>query len=465
MQTLSLMAVEISLLKEGFTVAGGWLSWLTKFIEILITGVGITGVGIILFTLILKAVVLPFDIYQRVNSRKQTLIMRNMKPELDKLQKQYANDKSAYSQKMMELYKKNGYSMFGACLPMLLSLLILIFAFQSLNEFSQSANLKIYDDMAHAYNQAILSHHVSEADIAENPALGVIDTTNPAEVKVVANAADKFVYIVYQTGEKDANGNEIKKYKYFIDTDKMWAHFATVEGSPLQAYYDARVAQNANYAKETACLDFMWEEIGADAAMHNYRDNKPYFLWIKNIWYADVSYESPIQDYDSFVSSISSDIVYNGVEGEIKTVIDQTTYERLTMKLTEEKDQANGYFILIVLSIGMMVLSQFITMKSSKEASKYQSVDGSGVNQQKIMLVMMPLIYAIFAFMYSAAFSIYMTMSSVLSILVTVFTNLILDRIFRKKEEAELKKQYSRKLPWMKDDAKDKNKNKDKRKK
>ena len=158
MQIISLLNdVGFPLLQDGFQVGMGWLG---QLIKVLIEGVGITGLGIIVFTLILKAITLPFDIYQRIKMRKQTLIMRNMQPELEKLQKQYANDKQMYSQKMMELYKKNGYSMFGACLPMIISLVILIIAFQSLNTYSQYANLSMYENMTSAYNQAVLSHCV-----------------------------------------------------------------------------------------------------------------------------------------------------------------------------------------------------------------------------------------------------------------------------------------------------------------
>ena len=110
-----LNSVSISLLQEGYQIG---LDWLGQCVRAIIESVGIIGVGIICFTLILKAITLPFDVYQRVKTRKQTLIMRNMRDDLDKLQKQYANDKTMYNQKMMELYKKNGYSVFGACLPM-----------------------------------------------------------------------------------------------------------------------------------------------------------------------------------------------------------------------------------------------------------------------------------------------------------------------------------------------------------
>ncbi len=455
MQIFSLLAGEsFSLLQEGFTVVGSWLSWLTELIRILIEGVGITGVGIILFTLILKAVTLPFDIYQRVTMRKQTLIMRNMKPELDKLQKQYANDKSLYSQKMMELYKKNGYSMFSSCLPMILSMLILIFAFQSLNEFSQAANLAMYERMTASYNAAVLEYNVDESAIEADPTLGVISTEDRGQdkgvYKVVKGTGDKhFLYYEYNTTET----NPSRAYK--VDTAKMTAYFATVEGDPLTAYYNAKKTKNDAYTMERACVDYLSQEIGGVAAAKSYHDNPPSFLWIQNIWYADVSYAHPIQDYQSFINSIGSDIQIDGKNvGKIGNIIKEDIYNNITSHLNVEKEQPNGFFILIVLSIGLMVLSQFVSMKSNQEANQYQTVDGSGVNQQKMMMIMMPLIYAIFAFMYSAAFSIYMTMSSVISILVTLLSNVVLDIIFKKKEDEAFRKQHTREMPWKKNNDK-----------
>ena len=55
------------LLSEGYRIG---LDWLGQFVQAIIESVGIIGVGIICFTLILKAITLPFDSYQRYKSRK-----------------------------------------------------------------------------------------------------------------------------------------------------------------------------------------------------------------------------------------------------------------------------------------------------------------------------------------------------------------------------------------------------------
>ena len=47
------------------------LNWIGDIIRTLIEGIGITAVGVIVFTLILKTIVLPLDIFSKVKTKKQ----------------------------------------------------------------------------------------------------------------------------------------------------------------------------------------------------------------------------------------------------------------------------------------------------------------------------------------------------------------------------------------------------------
>ena len=57
----------------------------------------------------------------------------------------------------MALYKKNGYSMFGSCLPMILSIVIFIFAINGFQDYSRYQNRQYFYEMACAYNNVIYS--------------------------------------------------------------------------------------------------------------------------------------------------------------------------------------------------------------------------------------------------------------------------------------------------------------------
>ncbi len=491
------------------------LDFLGKFARAIIEGVGSLGLGIILFTLVLKAITLPFDIYQRYKTRKQTLIMKAMKDDLDKLQKQYANDKTTYNMKMQELYKKNGYSVFGACLPMLISLVILIVAFQGFNSYSRYATVHLFVNMKEEYNAAILEHGPGGEDNVdylvgdgENdiPRSSITDEEtvykeeNGLKYTIVYEAVNTpvfdesgvpmsedgksktqevltpylrvealetvehdntFLYYQYRLASyrlTEQNGTvtkellpetEAKRTYYFAEDgegfliDRFLAKGAenSAENSAEKSAWDKLSAAETDSGKEQIRLDYL-VGVGAQRAADWYhtKGNNAGFLWIKNVWYSDASYQHPVP-----AATVSADLP-------------QELYDDLTAGLETEKTAANGYYILIVLSIGMMALSQFISMRSQKESAQYQTVDGQGAMSQKVMLVMMPLIFAVFAFLYSAAFSIYMVVSTVISLLVTVFCNLALGHIFRKKEEAEIKARYTRDVPWKKGENKKKRK-------
>ena len=73
MGILNLLEKTIPVFGQTYDVS---LNWIAQLIRWLITSVGIVGVGIILFSLCLKLVVLPFDIYQRISMRKQNQKMK-----------------------------------------------------------------------------------------------------------------------------------------------------------------------------------------------------------------------------------------------------------------------------------------------------------------------------------------------------------------------------------------------------
>lgn len=489
-------SVGIPLLSEGYQIG---LDWLGQFVQTIIESVGIIGVGIICFTLILKAITLPFDTYQRYTSRKQTLIMRSMREDLDKLQKQYANDKTMYNQKMMELYKKNGYNVFGACLPMIISFVVIIVAFQGFNAYSRYANLDFFVQMSSNYNTAITANgtegidytlqrnengdiivsgetytlqYTDESGALQSREATVGETFTEGECSYSIGRNGSILYLnvtpldtsKYIQYSYSLEASSVKK-EYFIDTDRLIAY---VQANDAEAYETITAAED----KEGACLSYV-KKIGADSAKNWYEGNRANFLWVENVWYPDVSYNHPIpQDYATFRQNFGNAQVTfeDGSTALLQNVFTESNYEDLTASLTEEKTQPNGYFGLILISIGLMVLSQFVMMRSQKESSQYQTVDGQGAKTQKIMLIVMPLIYAVFAFMYSAAFTIYMLISSLFSLLVTLLSNFVLGIVFKRKEEANMRANVGYKPQWMIDrEAREKqdkgksHKNKDKK--
>ena len=105
---------------------------MSQFLKNILDGIntvfGNYGWSIIIFTLLIKLVLMPFDYKSRVSMRKTTKVQ----PQLNALQKKYANDKEKLNAKMAELYKKEGINPLSSCLPMLLTFPILIAMFNAM---------------------------------------------------------------------------------------------------------------------------------------------------------------------------------------------------------------------------------------------------------------------------------------------------------------------------------------------
>ena len=86
---------------------------------------GYWGLAIIIFTIMVRLCLTPLDIKSRASMRKT----QKLQPQLQALQKKYANDKEKLNAKTAELYKKAHVNPLSSCLPLLLTWPILIAVF------------------------------------------------------------------------------------------------------------------------------------------------------------------------------------------------------------------------------------------------------------------------------------------------------------------------------------------------
>ncbi len=79
------------------------------------------GLALILFTLVVKLILLPAS----AKSKKSSMKMSRLTPQLEAIKAKYPDDQQKQGEEMRALYKKEGVSMGGGCLWSLLPLLIL----------------------------------------------------------------------------------------------------------------------------------------------------------------------------------------------------------------------------------------------------------------------------------------------------------------------------------------------------
>ena len=86
------------------------------------------GWSMVVFTLLIKLLLLPLDYKSRKSMRRMT----KLQPQIAKLQKKYANDKEKLNQKSAELYRREGVNPMSGCLPLLVSMVILFIMFAAM---------------------------------------------------------------------------------------------------------------------------------------------------------------------------------------------------------------------------------------------------------------------------------------------------------------------------------------------
>lgn len=114
--------------------SSSWLGWLENILKwmlnILYKVIPNYGVGIILLTIILKIILWPLT----KKGTDSTAKMTALQPQVTELQEKYKDNPQKLNVAMAELYRENGVSPMGGCLPMLLQFPILIAFYGLLNK-------------------------------------------------------------------------------------------------------------------------------------------------------------------------------------------------------------------------------------------------------------------------------------------------------------------------------------------
>ncbi len=457
--------------------AGGWL---VQLISWLVGICGSVALGVILFTLILKLITLPFDYVSRASMRKNSLKMEEMRPELEKLQRQYADNKQLYNQKMMALYKKNGYSMFGACLPTILTLVIFIVAINAFTDYSKFQNQTYFYNMSNSYNNVVYAgfdidesgeyiyrdkngkfivncDDIISADTNADGIINEIDGFNEFDINYwieqktegekvyydfnLTTTNSYMTYVrSYQTDNNAIDGVKTWKNENFLVRQDVLENIASQDGYVLATkennflkikidgvkttFAQAQIIDSTKWTPENFIKD-----IAQTKSAETYRNEQQSFFWVKNIWATDSPMSHPIEsNWNSFKNTHG----YNGADINAGS---KKGYDNLIAKLDYEKNAPNGYFILIALTALSSLVLQIVSAKASKAQMELQTVDGQGMQTQKMMKWIMPIMMAFFAFMYTAAFSVYIVVNSILSIGMTFGINFIVDTKFKKEQK------------------------------
>ncbi len=120
------------------------------------------GVAIIIFTILLKLIMLPISIKQQKTMKKTAKIQVKVK----EIQEKYSNDQVRQSQEMMDLYKRENMSPFSGCLSSIVQFIIILSVFYLVSK-PLTYMKQVDKDLLNTYTKEITEQEGSRATYTE----------------------------------------------------------------------------------------------------------------------------------------------------------------------------------------------------------------------------------------------------------------------------------------------------------
>lgn len=389
-------------------------------------GIGKISICIIVFTIIVKLVMLPINIKQQKTMKLNSVIM----PEIQAIQKKYANkkDNDSMMKQQAELnavYQKYGTSPTGGCLPMLIQFPILLAL------YAVMACLPNYiNEIQDMYNDGVVSYVIGTDES------GKLDYHTIHELKDLAGLNDVLL---------DESGDE--------NLDKLVTAYFGQKGN----YEDEKI-KDAVYNSFTLAYSNVfgkqdaWAIVEAsfDEAIENAQDLKAISEadWKKVedkdlAEYADYTEE----DWDALISSYET--ILDKLDDNHKDI--QVSYSFFTIDLS--KSPANGVKIAIIIPI-LSALAQLLNMKISM-SSQQNTGNGTAdsmMSSMKVMSYSMCVVSAIFCYTFPAGLGLYLVISSAVQVVIQLilnkkFANMDTDQIIKQSIEKANRKRAKKGLP------------------
>lgn len=349
-------------------------------------GIGKISICIIVFTIIVRLLMLPMNIKQQKSMKLNSLVT----PEIQAIQKKYANKKDQESMmkqsaEMNAVYQKYGTSPTSGCLPMLIQMPI-IFALYAI-----MACLPNYiDDIQDMYNNGVVSY-VNDS-IEELKDIDGLSDLLLAEEK--DDKLDTMITAYYGKDGKNSK-SEVEKTIYDSFTSAYSRTFNVSAWDAVEAGFSQAIE---NIDKIVALEEGAWDKV-EDKQLLAYKD------------YSDEQWNEIKDQYTDILGKMEKN------RSQIKEA-----YSFFTIDLSVSP--ANGVKLAIIIPI-LSALTQLLSMKISMSAQKQTGNETADqmMSSMKMMSYSMCAVSAIFTYTLPAGMGLYWVTSSGVQCLIQYVTN------------------------------------------
>ena len=124
-----------------------WFLEAMRWIYSLTCAISESGFGSVFLTILISTILLrALTIFSDIKTRKSSAKMAEVQPEIQRLQKKYANDPRRFQAEQTKLMKEKGVSMWGSCLPMLITMPLFFCFIAAFRYWGYEMNLRLLVD-------------------------------------------------------------------------------------------------------------------------------------------------------------------------------------------------------------------------------------------------------------------------------------------------------------------------------
>ena len=347
------------------------------------TGGWVVVLTIFLFTLGIKLL----TIFSDLKSRKSSMQMQAIQPEIDKLKKKYGNDQQKLMTEQRKLMKERGVSTMGGCLPMLIMMPLLFMFFAAFRAWSNQQTLSLMLNTARDAQGNLI---ISQDGVKAFESYRFLWITNIWRPDNLDSPNFQLLSLFSCAGGSGSGG-------VIMNGQTFWNTFTTTNNIKDFIFFSKN-----EEALNRILYELHFFTMAEDGSYVFAQDGGKAFM----------------EAYKSFVEPITSNTALLGGE-----------YANLT----------NGYAILPILAAATTFLSSWIMQRQQKamqntpaKSNDKNDPAAQTQNMGKMMMFMMPLMSLFFCYQYDSTFAFYWIFSNVISLAITLILN---ETVFKKMQE------------------------------
>ncbi len=143
-----------------FALFGSLIDFLSEVIVFLYGFVPSYGLAIILFTVLIRLLLLPLMIKQT----KSMKAMQELQPKMQEIKDKYDDNKEKQQEEMMKLYQENNVNPLAGCLPLIVQMAIIIPLYRAILQLSET--VPEFEDSVFLWIGRLTDGSLAERDIA-----------------------------------------------------------------------------------------------------------------------------------------------------------------------------------------------------------------------------------------------------------------------------------------------------------